>query len=84
MYDKEKSLRNNASPSAPPPIEEASAPIPDEMRTISSSECVICLEMVCQIIFVPCGHLCSCSHCSTLVSECPLCRSCIERKIAIT
>lgn len=106
LYEKQKYITDGgitivaSAPVLPP--EEASAPLPDNMRTICSSECVICLDieviiindnlfqnitfsLQCQIIFVPCGHLCCCSQCSLTVSECPLCRTDIERKItAIT
>ncbi|XP_018574898.1 E3 ubiquitin-protein ligase LRSAM1-like isoform X2 [Anoplophora glabripennis] len=86
MYEKEKLLFcDNYTPSAPTAYEEeASAPLPDNFRTISTSECVVCFDIECTIIFVPCGHLCCCCHCSTLVSECPLCRTNIERKITVS
>lgn len=39
-------------------------------------ECVICLGNAPNIIFAPCGHLCSCSECFTKFKEkkCPICR----------
>ncbi|KAJ8927929.1 hypothetical protein NQ314_019559 [Rhamnusium bicolor] len=85
MYEKEKLLSSdNCTASAPPlPVEEASAPVLQNLTTINTSECVICLENECQIVFVPCGHLCCCFQCSTSVGECPLCRTDIERKIKI-
>lgn len=48
MYEKERELCGNGVPiaSAPSlPVEEASAPLPDNIRTISSTECVICLDL---------------------------------------
>ncbi|XP_023020535.2 E3 ubiquitin-protein ligase LRSAM1 [Leptinotarsa decemlineata] len=72
-----------ASASAPPLPLEPSAPISDTIKAISSAECVVCLDLECEIIFVPCGHICCCCHCSKNVSECPLCRSSIERKITL-
>ncbi|XP_056639062.1 E3 ubiquitin-protein ligase LRSAM1-like isoform X1 [Diorhabda sublineata] len=87
MYEKEKKCFSSCEEicaSAPPQsIEEASAPLPDNIKAISASECVICLDVECQIIFVPCGHLCCCCNCSVPVSECPLCRETIERKITL-
>jgi len=59
-------------PSAPPPVE-----------TFISAECVICLERKCDIIFLPCGHLCSCNVCEVSLKECPLCRAGIQQKIKI-
>ncbi|CAG9854751.1 unnamed protein product [Phyllotreta striolata] len=75
---------NDTCASAPPQLpEEASAPVPENMKTINSTECVICLDMECEIIFVPCGHLCCCGNCAVPVKDCPLCRGSIERKITL-
>lgn len=42
-------------------------------------DCVICLEEKCEMVFIPCGHFCTCeSCCSSLQSSsfnCPLCRA---------
>ncbi|XP_072379383.1 E3 ubiquitin-protein ligase LRSAM1-like isoform X1 [Diabrotica undecimpunctata] len=86
MYEREKKILgcDDTCASAPPqPVEEASAPIPENIKAISSSECVICLDLECQIIFVPCGHLCCCCECSVPISDCPLCRVTIDRKITL-
>merc|ERR1711962_956349 len=42
---------------------EPSAPV----ETFQSAEC--------DIIFLPCGHLCSCSSCQQSLAACPLCRA---------
>lgn len=73
-------------PSAPP--EEASTsynqPELDIVKSINTAECVVCLDLQCEVIFLPCGHLCCCSNCANMVSsECPMCRSIIERKMKI-
>lgn len=84
VYSKEN-LFCDFTPSAPGhdiEHEGPSAPLPDDFRAIGSTECVICMETECHIIFVPCGHLCCCSNCSLKVDECPLCRTVIERKIS--
>lgn len=104
MYEKERTVVGceDSRASAPPmPVEEASAPVPDNIKALSSSECVVCLDMEvnyklillysgvilfyfqCQIIFVPCGHLCCCCNCSVPIADCPLCRGKIERKITL-
>ncbi|XP_030753759.1 E3 ubiquitin-protein ligase LRSAM1-like isoform X2 [Sitophilus oryzae] len=83
IYSKEH-LSCEFTPSAPLLENEgASAPPLEHITPFNSLECVICMEVECHIIFVPCGHLCCCSNCSLLVAECPLCRACIERKITI-
>ncbi|CAG9763432.1 unnamed protein product [Ceutorhynchus assimilis] len=80
IYSKE---HISTTPSAPVLENEASAPQPEEIKAINSIECVICLDLECTVIFVPCGHLCCCAGCSGAVQECPLCRTKIERKITI-
>lgn len=71
-------------PSAPPQDEEAeSAPSAPPIETFQSTECVVCLERKCDIIFLPCGHLCSCSACEPDLSSCPLCRANILQRVKI-
>ncbi|XP_033340246.1 E3 ubiquitin-protein ligase LRSAM1 isoform X2 [Megalopta genalis] len=54
------------------------------MQTINTAECVICLDLQCEVIFLPCGHLCCCSNCANMItSDCPMCRSIIERKLFV-
>ncbi|XP_050520434.1 E3 ubiquitin-protein ligase LRSAM1-like [Daktulosphaira vitifoliae] len=54
-----------------------SAPIIDEL------ECIICMETPYNVVFIPCGHLCSCWDCSLKIQLCPMCRSNINNKILI-
>jgi len=60
------------APSAPPPVE-----------TFQSTECVICLEQKCDIIFLPCGHVCVCNRCEADVVDCPLCRARVAQKVRL-
>jgi E3 ubiquitin-protein ligase LRSAM1 len=83
MYKKEKACKSPVTPTAPAlPIEEASAPPLDQVTTMAS-ECAICLDRACEVIFVPCGHFCCCAECPTTLTECPMCRTEIERKIRV-
>lgn len=43
--------------------------------------CVICLEQEYNAVFIPCGHMCSCTSCSTQLLNCPLCRRRIEQVV---
>ncbi|KMT06107.1 hypothetical protein BVRB_7g163340 [Beta vulgaris subsp. vulgaris] len=43
--------------------------------------CVICLEQEYNAVFVPCGHMCCCTACSSHLSNCPLCRRRIEQVV---
>ncbi len=65
-----------AAPSAPP----AAAPVVD---TFKSTECVVCMENKCDIIFLPCGHVCCCFNCESGVTDCPLCRASITQKVRL-
>ncbi|XP_074312177.1 E3 ubiquitin-protein ligase SP1 isoform X2 [Silene latifolia] len=43
--------------------------------------CVICLEQEYNAVFVPCGHMCCCTACSSHLSNCPLCRRRIDQVV---
>lgn len=76
-----------------------SAPLPSEISENSltgvvdsstaegqsvESECVICMDARCEVVFVPCGHLCCCLPCSDKeMDSCPMCRGSIERKMKL-
>ncbi|XP_046735062.1 E3 ubiquitin-protein ligase LRSAM1-like isoform X2 [Diprion similis] len=56
----------------------------EDSQGINTTECVICLDMACQVIFLPCGHMCCCTECANKVAtECPMCRSVVERRIRV-
>ena len=48
---------------------------------MSNNECAICLINMAQVIFLPCGHLKTCKSCSKELTNCPVCRMIIERRI---
>lgn len=53
-------------------------------ESLLESECVICMDAKCEIIFIPCGHMCCCLMCGEKDMECcPLCRGSIERTIRV-
>lgn len=43
--------------------------------------CVICLEDDYNAVFVPCGHMCCCTACSSHLTNCPLCRRRIDQVV---
>ncbi|CAL1362077.1 unnamed protein product [Linum trigynum] len=43
--------------------------------------CVICLEHEYNAVFLPCGHMCCCTTCSSHLTNCPLCRRRIEQVV---
>lgn len=68
------------------PLEQASTSNQDynSVQNVNMIECVICLDLQCEVIFLPCGHFCCCSICAEKVpAECPMCRSSIERKVRV-
>ncbi|XP_043257125.1 E3 ubiquitin-protein ligase LRSAM1-like isoform X1 [Colletes gigas] len=78
--------RTPVTPSAPPEEACTSSNYQEcnTTQSIDTAECVICLDLQCEVIFLPCGHLCCCSGCANMVnSGCPMCRSAIDRKIHI-
>ncbi|XP_057333310.1 E3 ubiquitin-protein ligase LRSAM1-like isoform X1 [Microplitis mediator] len=86
-YNAEKKLSAEGT-ALPAPIDQpCSSSTNSQDRDISRvdmTECVVCLDSQCEIIFLPCGHLCCCAKCSNAVlNECPLCRGSIQRKIQV-
>lgn len=48
------------------------------------SECVICMDAKCEIVFIPCGHMCCCQNCGDQnVKSCPMCRGTVEKAIKV-
>lgn len=45
--------------------------------------CAVCLDQVAHVLFTPCGHLSSCSHCSEQLSSCPICRAAIVQRVRV-
>lgn len=40
--------------------------------------CKVCLNSEIETIFLPCGHVCSCSKCAIIIKNCPICREIIK------
>ena len=47
-------------------------------------ECVICLDESPDTIFIPCGHVVCCKKCLAKVTECPICRTLISKKLPLS
>ena len=45
--------------------------ITDDANTL----CVVCWDEEPTHILAPCGHMCTCGHCSANLLECPMCRA---------
>jgi ATP-dependent DNA helicase PIF1 len=50
-----------------------------------SKNCVVCLETVKSVLLLPCRHMCLCKECSqsNMITNCPLCRLKISKKINV-
>jgi len=55
----------------------------NELKEAVPTPCSICLENPTDCTFLPCGHLCTCMTCSTMISSCPLCRATISQKVKV-
>ena len=46
-------------------------------------ECVVCMDEKPQLAYVPCGHVCCCKDCSSVLADkkCPLCRANVLQSI---
>ncbi|XP_071442686.1 E3 ubiquitin-protein ligase LRSAM1-like isoform X2 [Hetaerina americana] len=97
-YNAEKMLylenlaKNLIQPSAPPQelLEDGAASAQqvmpcfiDTSNIMSQCECAVCMDKKCEVIYIPCGHLCCCIGCSEKLDQCPLCRGLVEQKIRV-
>ena len=46
----------------------------DTKNDITVPKCSVCYENNSIIMFIGCGHVCSCNECSNRLSNCPICR----------
>ncbi|KAL3882587.1 hypothetical protein ACJMK2_028917 [Sinanodonta woodiana] len=46
----------------------------ETQRLKEESTCIICLELLACVIFLPCGHRITCGQCAPALYKCPLCR----------
>ncbi|XP_064648999.1 E3 ubiquitin-protein ligase LRSAM1-like [Lineus longissimus] len=65
------------------PAKMASAPSVQEITTRITSECVVCMDEESTVVFLNCGHVCTCNQCSLTVNDCPLCRQVISHRIKL-
>lgn len=56
-----------------------------ELKIYEIGDCVVCLSIPSNIIFIPCGHMCVCNECyqglKKIKNCCPLCRRNITKVI---
>ncbi|XP_023336476.1 E3 ubiquitin-protein ligase LRSAM1 isoform X2 [Eurytemora carolleeae] len=76
-------ILDDSVPSAPVDDSAPSAPISNIIETFHTGECVVCMERKSEIIFLPCGHFCSCSNCEQSIDACPLCRNPVLQRVRL-
>ncbi|XP_078492406.1 LOW QUALITY PROTEIN: inhibitor of apoptosis protein [Ciona intestinalis] len=55
--------------------EEEERRIQAELRRLRDEKrCKVCLDRDAEMVFVPCGHLCTCMQCTQSLRQCPVCR----------
>ena len=45
--------------------------------------CSICLDRVCEVVLLDCGHSCACEQCAATLKECVVCRQRVQRVVVI-
>lgn len=68
-----------AIPARPKEEEEKEAPPKDPQG--KSGVCTVCLDQPSKMVFIPCGHICTCQVCAPQVDLCPVCRLVIMTKV---
>ena len=68
-----KNTTANAAPGSPQSDLESENARLKEQRT-----CKICMDNEVGVVFLPCGHLCSCVLCAPSLTDCPVCRAYIQ------
>lgn len=53
-------------------------------REVKDEElCVVCVDAKRNVAFVPCGHQCCCQGCGDQLTECPICKHAVTRRMRI-
>jgi len=73
----------NPSPERVIPSPEEEIPSAPPVELTEDNECTICMDAVRNVVFLPCGHVCSCSKCAAKLAQCPICRAQIDQKVRI-
>ena len=54
-----------------------------ETALTEENQCKICISDEATIVFLPCGHLGSCSTCASSLIYCPICRTLIANAVRL-
>ncbi|MEE6464267.1 hypothetical protein FKM82_006222 [Ascaphus truei] len=53
----------------------------DILEECMIEECVVCSDKKAAVLFQPCGHMCACENCASLMKKCVQCRAVVERRV---
>jgi len=75
--DEDERMPYSASPSRASPLTPN-----EEIRRLEEEKlCKICRERNFEVVFLPCGHLASCTQCSQNATHCPICKVFVAQKV---
>merc|ERR1719158_172597 len=69
---------NTTSPTSSAPGSPKNDLESENARLKEQRTCKICMDSEVGVVFLPCGHLCSCVLCAPSLRDCPVCRTNIQ------
>ncbi|KAM9326090.1 E3 ubiquitin-protein ligase XIAP isoform 1-T1 [Gastrophryne carolinensis] len=68
-----------------PSVETTTLPeesnIEEKLRKLEEEKiCKVCMDKAVSVVFIPCGHLVTCSDCADALDKCPICCMIIQRR----
>ena len=84
VQDSLSSLESNLSTASLSSVETASQDSllrEENQRLREERLCKICAENDIGVVFIPCGHLATCTSCAASFSNCPVCRADIQSAV---
>ncbi|KAK3098075.1 hypothetical protein FSP39_015924 [Pinctada imbricata] len=70
-----------AGPSSGTPFSSNQALEEENRKLKEQKTCKICMDEDVGVVFLPCGHLCSCVNCAPAIVHCPICRTPIKGSV---
>ncbi len=55
----------------------------ENSRLVDIRTCKICLTEESNVVFLPCGHFCSCNSCAPKMEKCPVCRILVKHTVRV-
>lgn len=77
----QRESNGNGEEGAPHPLDDGDVSSVYKKDGGTPDLCVICLEQEYNAVFVPCGHMCCCTSCSSQLTSCPLCRRHVDQVV---